>query len=75
MPRTETRAHHSSRMPGPGTIATVVATLESWQRAVSRRRSIADLPPERLRDIGCAEVPAAVLEVKPGLVTNLMSMR
>lgn len=74
MPRAETRVDHSSRLPGFVLKATDVA-LKTWQSTVSRRRAIADFPPERLRDIGQAEAPAAVLEVKPGLVTNLMSMR
>lgn len=76
MPRAETRVDHSSRVRLLGLVlkATNVA-LKAWQLAVSRRRAVADLPPERLRDIGHAEAPAAVLEVKPGLVANLMSMR
>ncbi|CCV07144.1 conserved hypothetical protein [Mesorhizobium metallidurans STM 2683] len=80
MPHTETRVrHHSSRARLLGfvlkTTATVIAALKTWHRIVSRRRAIADLTPERLTDIGYAEAPVAVLEVKPGLVTNLMSMR
>lgn len=79
MPRAETRAHHSSRVRLFGfvlkTTATVIAALKAWERTVSRRRTIADLSPDQLKDIGHAEAPAPVLEVKAGLVTNLMSMR
>ncbi|HTV70714.1 MAG TPA: DUF1127 domain-containing protein [Rhizobiaceae bacterium] len=50
---------------------TMIATVEAWQR----RRAVADLTPHQLRDIGRAETPAPVLEVKPGLITNLMSMK
>ncbi|RWO81930.1 hypothetical protein [Mesorhizobium sp. L48C026A00] len=57
------------------TTATAIAALKTWQQTVSRRRAIAGLTPERLRDIGHAEAPAPALEVKAGLVTNLMSMR
>jgi hypothetical protein len=76
MPRAETRVDHSSRVRLLGFVlkATNVA-LKAWQLAAARRRAIADLPLDQLRDIGHAEAPAPVLEVKPGLVTNLMSMR
>jgi hypothetical protein len=57
------------------TTATAIAALKIWQRAVSRRRAIADLTPDQLRDVGHAETPAPVLEVKAGLITNLISMR
>jgi hypothetical protein len=57
------------------TAATAIAALRTWQRTVLRRRAIADLSPDQLRDIGHAEAPAPVLEVKAGLITNLMSIR
>ncbi|CAH2404516.1 hypothetical protein MES4922_360138 [Mesorhizobium ventifaucium] len=57
------------------TTATAIAALKTWQRTVSRRRAIAEMTPDRLRDIGDAEAPAPVLEIKAGLVTNLISMR
>lgn len=65
------------RLFGPvlKTTAGAIATLKTWRRTVSRRRAIADLTPDQLRDIGRAEVPMPVLEVKAGLITNLMSMR
>jgi hypothetical protein len=80
MARTETRVgRHSSRVRLLGlvlkTTATAIAALKTWQRTVSRRRTIADLSPNQLRDIGHAEAPAPVLEVKAGLITNLISMR
>ncbi len=76
MPRAETRVDHSSRARQLGfVLKTTVAALRTWRLTVSRRRAIADLPPELLKDIGHAETPAPVLGVKPGLVTNLMSMR
>lgn len=80
MPRTVTYVRlHSSRVHPLGfvlnTTAAAIGALKAWQRTASRRRAIADLPPERLRDIGYAEAPVPVLEVKAGLITNLMSMR
>ncbi|MEZ2130749.1 MULTISPECIES: DUF1127 domain-containing protein [unclassified Sinorhizobium] len=80
MPHTETcPRHHSSRVHLLGfvlkTTATAIAALKVWQRTISRRRAIADLSPDQLRDIGHAEAPMPVLEVKAGLITNLMSMR
>jgi uncharacterized protein YjiS (DUF1127 family) len=80
MAHMETRAgRHSSTVRPLGlvlkTTATAIAALKIWQRTVSRRRTIANLTADQLRDIGHAEAPAPVLEVNPGLVTNLMSMR
>ena len=78
MPQAETRVGHLGVRPLGlvlKTTATAIAALKSWQRTVSRRRALADLTADRLRDIGYAEAPAPVLEVKAGLVTNLISMR
>ncbi|MFC0009304.1 DUF1127 domain-containing protein [Devosia nitrariae] len=80
MPYVKTRVrHHALRVPLPGlalkTTATAIATLKTWQRTVSTRRAIADLTPDQLRDIGHPEAPVPVLEVRAGLITNLMSMR
>jgi hypothetical protein len=55
--------------------AAAIGALKGWQRTISRRRAIANLPLERLRDIGHVEAPAPVLEVNAGLITILMSMR
>jgi uncharacterized protein YjiS (DUF1127 family) len=57
------------------TTATAIAALRTWQRTVSRRWAIGDLSPNQLKDIGHAEASAPVLEVKAGLITNLISMR
>lgn len=75
MPRAETRVDHLQRERRPGFVKAANVALNAWQLAVSRRWAVADLPPEQLRDIGHVEAPAPVLEVKAGLVTNLMSMR
>jgi hypothetical protein len=80
MPHTETRIRlHVSRARLSGyalkTAATAVVILKTWQRAILRRRAIADLPPEQLEDIGHAGPPAPVLEVKAGLITILKSLR
>jgi len=80
MPHMETRVRHrSSRVRLLGfvlkTTAAAIAALKAWHQTVTRRRAIADLPPEQLRDIGHAEASAPMLEVKAGLVTNLKSMR
>jgi hypothetical protein len=76
MPRPETRVVHSSTVRLLGLVLKTTATaVETWQRTVSRRRAIANLTADQLRDIGHAEAPAPVLEVKAGLITNLISMR
>jgi uncharacterized protein YjiS (DUF1127 family) len=79
MPRPETRVDHSSTVRLLGlvlkTTATAIAALETWQRTVSSRRAIANLTADQLRDIGHAEAPVPVLEVKAGLITNLISAR
>jgi hypothetical protein len=80
MAHTKTRVgRQSSRVHLPAlvlkTTAAAVAALKAWQRTVSRRRAIADLSPNQLREVNHVEVPAPVLEVKAGLITNLMSMR
>lgn len=79
MAHTETRLGSRSAVRLLGlvlkTTATAIAALKTWQQTVSTRRAIADLTPDRVTDIGHAEAPAPVLEVKAGLITNLMSMR
>ncbi|WP_042119207.1 DUF1127 domain-containing protein [Rhizobium etli] len=66
----------SSRVPGPmNIIANLFAGLQGWRRAVVSRRRLAELSPDQLRDIGHPEANRPVLEIKPGLITNLMSMR
>ena len=79
MPRAETRVDHSPGVRLRGlvlkTAATAVAALDTWQQTASTRRAIADLTPDQLRDFGYSEAVAPKLEVKAGLITNLMSMR
>ncbi|CAN7439756.1 DUF1127 domain-containing protein [Rhizobium leguminosarum] len=66
----------------PNSLATVVAALRAWQRAVVRRKALAELTPDQLRDIGYPREDIGhpqdnrpVLEIKAGLMTELMSMR
>jgi hypothetical protein len=75
MPRAEIRVDYSSRVRRLGFVKATVAAFKTWQLTVSRHRAIADLSPDQLRDIGHAEAPAPVLEVEPGVITYLMSMR
>ncbi|ANP86225.1 DUF1127 domain-containing protein [Rhizobium leguminosarum] len=80
MAHTETHAGISA--PRPNSVTIIVAALRKWQRSVARRKALADLTPDQLRDIGYPrddighpEVNRPVLEIKAGLMTKLMSMR
>ncbi|MBY3134001.1 hypothetical protein HFO30_19740 [Rhizobium laguerreae] len=73
MPRAEIRVDYSSRVRRLGFVKATVAAFKTL--TVSRHRAIADLSPDQLREIGHAEAPTPVLEVEPGLITYLMSMR
>lgn len=42
---------------------------------VARRRALSDLTPEQLKDMGNQEAHRSKLEIKAGLITNLMSMK
>jgi len=78
MPHTETCSRPArARFPGSALKAMGAAfrAFRIWRRTVRRRRAIADLPPELLKDIGCSEGCLPAVEVKPGLITNLMSMK
>jgi uncharacterized protein YjiS (DUF1127 family) len=80
MPHAETYLRQQSSNANPlgfvlKAAAATIAALDTWQRTISTRRAIADLPSERLADIGHAEAPRPAVEVKAGLITNLMSMR
>jgi hypothetical protein len=79
MAHTETRiGRHSSIVRLLGLVLKTTATAIVALKTASRRRAIADLTPDQLRDIGHVETPAPVLpvlEVKEGLITNLISMR
>ncbi|MGZ2380852.1 DUF1127 domain-containing protein [Rhizobium leguminosarum] len=59
----------------PNSVATIVAALRAWRRVVVRRKALAELTPDQLRDIGHAQDIRPVLEIKAGLMTKLMSMR
>ncbi|MGR8961752.1 DUF1127 domain-containing protein [Rhizobium leguminosarum] len=56
-------------------VAMIVAALRKWQRSVARRKALADMTPDQLRDIGHPRANRPVLEIKAGLMTKLMSMR
>jgi hypothetical protein len=53
----------------------VIGTLRRRRRTVATYGAIADLTPEQLKDVGLPEAMRPVLEVKAGLITNLMAMR
>ncbi|MGR9400836.1 uncharacterized protein YjiS (DUF1127 family) [Rhizobium leguminosarum] len=66
----------------PNSVAIIVAALRTWRRSVARRKALADLTPDQLRDIGYPRDDMGhpggnrpVLEIKAGLMTKLMSMR
>lgn len=80
MPHTETRAElRTSGTSAVGwlleSLARMMAALKARRRSVAIRRSLQDLTPEQLRDIGCPEPSLPKLDIKAGLITNLMSMR
>ena len=77
MAHTELRANRPSNLLDAARrgMATLVSGLAAWQRAVASRKAIAELTPEQLQDIGQSEALRPTLEIKAGLVTNLMSMR
>nr|WP_244603051.1 DUF1127 domain-containing protein [Mesorhizobium delmotii] len=53
----------------------MIAAFRGWRRTVARRRALADLTPDQLNDIGHPEAHRPALDIKAGLITNLMSMR
>ena len=66
----------------PNSVATIVAALRAWRRVAVRRKALAELTPDQLRDIGYPgddighpQDNRPVLEIKAGLMTKLMSMR
>ncbi|MDO3432536.1 DUF1127 domain-containing protein [Rhizobium sp. CBN3] len=66
----------TNQVAGPmNIIANLIAGLQAWRRAVVSRQRLAELTPDQLRDIGHPETNRPVLEIKAGLITNLMSMR
>ena len=79
MLRMQTRADNRARdrlsraeLSGMAAIVTVVV---AWRRNSARRKAIADLTPDQLMDIGHPEASRPTLDIKAGLITNLMSMR
>lgn len=56
---------------------TMIAAFETWRQCVANRKAIAGLTVDELRDIGhpVADVPTPTLDIKAGLITNLISMR
>ena len=56
-------------------VVLVIAAARAWQRTAAGRRSLRDLTSDQLRDIGFPEPTVPKLDVKAGLITNLMSMR
>ena len=82
MAHTETHARHRQqqgrflRSPLECAAPTITA-FRAWRRAAARRRAITGLDVDQLRDIGhpTAEAPTPMLDVKAGLIANLMSMR
>lgn len=56
-------------------IGATIAALGRWHRAFAGRRTIADLTPEQLKDIGFTKAPRPLLEVEAGLITDLMEWR
>jgi uncharacterized protein YjiS (DUF1127 family) len=80
MAHTETRTDNrpaNRRLLGVAlkSITIMVSALTAWRRTVAGRRAIADLTPDQLKDIGYREAPRPTLNIKAGLITNLMSMR
>ncbi|MER9668838.1 DUF1127 domain-containing protein [Mesorhizobium sp. M0203] len=54
----------------------MIAAFTRWRRTVARRRALADLTTDQLKDIGHSEVHQPALDAaKAVLITNLMSMR
>lgn len=56
-------------------LATMIAAFRLRRRIRATRRAVADLTPDQLNDIGHPIAPQPMLDVKAGLMTNLMSMR
>ena len=78
MAHTKTGEFEASRSrlvwPMNGMAALVAAARRRW-RARATLRTIAELSPDQLNDIGRPEAPRPILDVKAGLIANLMSMR
>ncbi|MER9875647.1 DUF1127 domain-containing protein [Mesorhizobium sp. M0195] len=54
----------------------MIAAFTGWRRTAARRRALADLTTDQLKDIGHSDVHQPALDAATAvLVTNLMSMR
>lgn len=56
-------------------LAAIAADFTAWQRTIATRRAMKELTSEQLKDIGHSDAPRPKLNIKAGLITNLMSMR
>ncbi|AZO67879.1 MAG: DUF1127 domain-containing protein [Mesorhizobium sp.] len=57
-------------------VAIIIVAFRTWRDNVARRRALADLTPDQLKDIGHPEAHRPELDVvKAALTRNLMSMR
>ena len=52
-----------------------ILAIRGWRQTAAKRRAMADLTTDQLKDIGYSEAPRPKLVVRAGLITNLMSMR
>lgn len=78
MAHTETRTGASAskrHVFGSKGLATMMAAFDGWRRTLATRRALADLTPDQLNDIGYPDAHRPVLDIKAGLITNLVSMR
>ncbi|WP_287382118.1 hypothetical protein [Mesorhizobium sp.] len=53
----------------------MIAAFRGRRRTVAEGRALADFTPDQLNDIGHSEAHRPVLNIKAGLIANLMSMR
>lgn len=80
MARTETRADRSASKrhlfgSSRKSVAIMIAAFRARRRTVAEGRALADFTPDQLNDIGHPEAHRPVLNIKAGLIANLMSMR
>lgn len=67
-------SHRQPRGVALKKLRSLFAAFAACRQAATRRASMKDLTADQLEDIGYADAPRPRLEVKAGLVTNLMSM-
>ncbi|MBZ9792913.1 hypothetical protein K9B32_22860 [Rhizobium sp. 3T7] len=53
----------------------IIAFLRRWRRSVARRKALADLTIDQLRDIGHPDADRPRFEIDARLAAKLMSMR